>query len=78
VKEHEIAGRDVVQLDLLPDFVLVVHFTRQRDAEPSEHILREPAAVEARGVAAAIAVGRAAERERRLDQRALIGCRRGL
>jgi hypothetical protein len=69
VEEHEVAGLQIVQLDLLSRLELVVDFARQRRAVMREHPLREAAAVEAFRIAAAVAVGSAPETERGVDER---------
>jgi len=48
---------------------LIAHVARERDPMPREDILREPTAVEAIRIAAAIAIRRPAKRQRGHDQR---------
>jgi len=69
VKEHQVARLQIVQLDLLSHLELLVDLARQRHAVVREHPLREAAAVEAAGIAAAVAVRRAAEAQGSGDQR---------
>ena len=56
----------------LPDSKLIAHLARQRHAVLREDVLREAAAVEPGRVGAAVAIGRAAQRERGADQRVAV------
>src|SRR5437868_2572612 len=70
MEEHEIAGLEILDvLDLFSDLELIFDLTRQRRAVARVHPLRKPAAVESAGIASAVAIGRAAEAERRVDER---------
>jgi hypothetical protein len=67
VKEHQVAGLQIVERDLFSDFELLVHLARQRHGVLREDPLREAAAIEPVRVAAAVAVRRAPEAESRID-----------
>ena len=69
MKEDQIAGPDVFQIDLLPDPKLLAGFAWQRDAVPGEHVLREAAAVEAVRIRPAVSVRDATQAQSRGDQR---------
>jgi hypothetical protein len=69
VEEHEIARLQIVLRDLRSDLELLLDLARQREPDLREHPLREAAAVEALGIAAAVAVGRPPIAQCRVDQR---------
>jgi hypothetical protein len=71
VEEHEVARLQIVEVDLLSHLELLDDLARQRDAVLREHPLRKAAAVEAARIAAAVAVGGAAEAECAVDERDL-------
>src|SRR4030095_463470 len=65
LEEDEIAWPDLVIIDLLTDDELLASLTRKRRAVLREHPLDQTAAIESlRGLASAVAVLRAFERER--------------
>jgi len=70
-KEHEVARLHIVQVDGLTVLVLRSDLARQGCAVLREDVLDEPAAIKARRIAPAVAVGGAEKRQRRSDD--LIG-----
>jgi len=76
VEEDEIARLQIVNRDVLSDLELLLDLPRQRDAVLREHPLGKAAAVEACGIAAAIAIRCAAETERGRNKRVLLRSRR--
>src|SRR5688572_1277201 len=67
LEEHQIAGPDLVALDLFPDEILLPHLARKREPLLREDPLDESAAIESRRIAAAVAVRRSLQRERERD-----------
>ena len=64
-EEEQVAHRDVLGLHRFPFPVLLLHIARQGDAVLPEDVLREAAAIEAVGIAPAVAIGSPAEPKRR-------------
>ena len=56
-EKHEIAGLDIVAADAAANLILVMYFAGQTEPMLREDPLDESAAVEAVGVASAVAVG---------------------
>lgn len=73
VKEDQIAGLEIVEFDFPSDLELILHVAREGDPMSGKDPLREPAAVESRGVAAAVAVRSSAEAESSFDDRLIAG-----
>jgi hypothetical protein len=65
VKKTMSPGARILRLDRFPHPILIAHFPRQPHAVPTEHVLSEPAAIEAARIGAAVAIRRAAQRQRR-------------
>src|SRR5437762_12837384 len=68
-EEQDVARREILGPHRIPRTKLIAHVARQRDAVLREDVLREAAAVEAGGIGAAVAVRRAAQRQRGAGQR---------
>src|SRR5262249_3708955 len=68
VEEHQVARFQLVLLDLLADFELLLDVPWERDAILREDPLREPAAIEPARVAAAVAIRGSSKAEGHRDE----------
>ena len=71
-EEEHVARREFLGVHRFAHLELRAYVAREADAVLCEHVLREPAAIEPVRVAAAVAVGRAAQRERCAGERVAI------